>query len=97
MYPFRFLAVFFCLTVAMRAGDAPRKLAFERDGVYVANLDGTSQKKIAEGANPHPSPDGTHLAFNTETNTSAERHIAIADLSTGRCGRPTDPRSFFMR
>jgi TolB protein len=68
----------------MRAGDAPRKLAFERDGVYVANLDGTSQKKIAEGANPHPSPDGTHLAFNTETNTSAERHIAIADLSTGK-------------
>ena len=85
MYPFRLLAVFFCATLALRAGDTPRKLAFERDGaVYVANLDGTAEKKIAEGACPAPSPNGAHLAFNTEAANSPERHIAIADLSTGK-------------
>lgn len=85
MSPIRLLAAFICLTLVARAGDTPRKLAFERDGaVYVANLDGTAEKKIAEGACPAPSPDSTHLAFNTETANSPDRHIAIADLSTGK-------------
>jgi TolB protein len=91
----RLFVVFFCATLALRAGDTPRKLAFERDGaVYVANLDGTAEKKIAEGACPNPSPDGAHLAFNTETANSPKRHIAIADLATGKVkiveGIPSD-------
>jgi Tol biopolymer transport system component len=41
-------------------------IAFERNNaVYVANLDGTNEKKIADGIFPAISPDGTRVAFNT--------------------------------
>jgi hypothetical protein len=41
-------------------------IAFERNNaVYVANLDRTNEKKIADGIFPAISPDGTRVAFNT--------------------------------
>jgi hypothetical protein len=43
-----------------------RHVAFERDqAVWIANLDGTGEKKIADGIFPAISPDGTRVAFNT--------------------------------
>ncbi len=51
-------------TVATFAGE--RRIAFEHsDAVYVANLDGTADKKIADGIFPAISPDETRVAFNT--------------------------------
>ncbi len=95
MHLFRTLAVFVCSALALHAGDAPRKLAFSRgDAIYVANLDGTSPKKVASGAWPKISPDGTRIAFNTQAEKTPERHIAIADVATGKVtvlpGIPSD-------
>jgi len=65
-----------------------RQIAFERDqAVWVANLDGTSEKKIADGIFPAISPDGTRVAFNTTEKTSDTtyaRHIAVVDIGTGK-------------
>jgi hypothetical protein len=41
-----------------------RHIAFERDqAVWIANFDGTGEKKIADGIFPAISPDGTCVAF----------------------------------
>jgi TolB protein len=42
---------------------------------------------VAAGACPDLSPDGTRLAFNTQNAKSAERHIAVADVATGKATR----------
>ena len=82
------LAIVIFLFVAFSALShaAPRKIAYEhRADIFVADIDGTHQKKIADGALPEISPDGTRVAFNTEadskTRPGPERHIAIADLA----------------
>ena len=65
---------------------ADQRIAFERnDAVYIANLDGTGEKKIAEGIFPAISPDGARVAFNTvekTSNTTYVRHIAVVDVAT---------------
>ena len=65
-----------------------RQIAFERDqNVWIANLDGTGEKKIADGIFPAISPDGTRVAFNTTEKTSDTtyaRHIAVVDIVTGK-------------
>jgi Tol biopolymer transport system component len=62
---------------------ADREIAFERNNaVYVANLDGTSEKKIADGIFPAISPDGTRLAFNTVEKN--ERNDLRASHGSGR-------------
>ncbi len=87
------LRAFICLlaTVAvLDAAEPARKLAFSRnDALYVCQLDGSAAKKVATGSWPDISPDGTRLAFNTEdpSGKSPERHIAIADLATGKATR----------
>ncbi len=67
---------------------ADRHIAFERNNaVYVANLDGTNEKKLADGIFPAISPDGTRVAFNTVERTSETtyvRHMAVADVATGK-------------
>ena len=63
------------------------KIAFERgDAAWVARVDGTEAKKIANGAAPELSPDGRKLAFNTQqaVDQPAHRRIAVADLATGK-------------
>ncbi len=75
------------LIAAFTAHADPQKLAYERDNaVWVANLDGTSAKKISGGQSPDLSPDGTKLAFNTvqPDGQPAHRKIAIADLADGK-------------
>jgi len=65
-----------------------RHIAFERNqAVWIANLDGTGEKKIAEGIFPTISPDGTRVAFNTvekTSDTTYARQIAVADIATGK-------------
>ena len=55
---------------------ADRHIAFERNNaVYIANLDGTDEKKIADGIFPAISPDGTRVAFNTVEKTSETTYV----------------------
>ena len=64
-----------------------RHIAFERNNaVYIANLDGTNEKKIADGLFPAISPDGTRVAFNTveKNGTTYVRHIAVVEVATGK-------------
>jgi len=82
--------IFFAFALAglsAAAFPADRQIAFERNNaVYVANLDGTNEKKIADGIFPAISPDGTRVAFNTvekTSDTSYVRHIALVELATG--------------
>src|SRR5215831_16864400 len=82
--PYLFVCVALCGVISA----AERKIAYEHDGkIFVANLDGTHAKKIADGALPEISPDGSRVAFNTEGDAKnrpgPERHIAIADVATG--------------
>jgi TolB protein len=83
------VCVFFLLVFAALATDSQQKIAFERgENVWIANLDGSDAKKIATGSLPNISPDATRLAFNTsedsKTRPGPERHIAIADLASGK-------------
>lgn len=65
-----------------------RHIAFERDqAVWIANLDGSGEKKIAAGIFPAISPDGTRVAFNTTEKTSETiyaRQIAVVEVATGQ-------------
>jgi TolB protein len=75
-------------SLSATAFPADRHIAFERNNaVYIANLDGTNEKKIADGIFPSISPDGTRVAFNTVEKTSDTtyvRHIAVAEIETGK-------------
>jgi Tol biopolymer transport system component len=52
---------------------ADRHIAFERNNaIYVANLDGTNEKEVADGIFPAISPDGTRVAFNTVEKTGTD-------------------------
>ncbi len=83
--------VFFAFALAslsVTVFSADRHIAFERNNaVYIANLDGTNEKKIADGIFPSISPDGTRVAFNTVEKTSDTtyvRHIAVVEVATGK-------------
>jgi TolB protein len=75
-------------TFSTTAYASDRHIAFEREqAVWIANLDGTGEKKIADGIFPAISPDGTRVAFNTTEKTSDTtyaRHIAVVDVATGK-------------
>jgi Tol biopolymer transport system component len=86
----QFVVVIF-LSVAFSAlvNAAEPKMAYDCGGkIFVADVDGTHSKKVAEGAWPEISPDGTRVAFNTEGDAKnrpgPERHIAIADVASGK-------------
>ena len=63
-------------------------IAFERNNaVWIAKLDGTGERKVADGIFPVSSPDGTRVAFNTvekTTPTTYVRHMAAAEIATGK-------------
>lgn len=77
----------FVLLGASAALAGPQMIAFERnDAVWIANLDGTGEKKIADGIFPAISPDGTRVAFNTvekTSDTSYVRHMAVVEIANG--------------
>ena len=78
----------FLLVGAASSFAAPQMIAFERNqAVWIANLDGTGEKKVADGIFPVISPDGTRVAFSTVeqmSNTTYIRHIAVTDVATGK-------------
>jgi TolB protein len=83
--------IFFFLALAASSASvfcADRHIAFERDqAVWVASLEGTGEKRIADGIFPSISPDGTRVAFNTTEKTSDTtyaRRIAVVDVATGK-------------
>jgi TolB protein len=84
------IVLFICLAFFALTNAAQRKIAYERgENIFIANVDGTHAKKIAKGALPEVSPDGTRIAFNTEGEAKnrpgcPERHIAIADVASGK-------------
>jgi TolB protein len=74
------------LASAALAFGGERRIAFERDdAVYIAKLDGTLIKKVAEGISPAISPDALHVAFTTveKSGASSARHIAVVEIATG--------------
>jgi TolB protein len=78
--------LFVCIALSTLTSGAQRKIAYEHRGnIFVADIDGTHQKKIADGALPEISPDGTRVAFNTsedsKTRPGPERHIAVAEVA----------------
>jgi TolB protein len=79
--------ILFVLLGASTALAGPQMIAFERnDAVWIANLDGTGEKKIADGIFPAISPDGTRVAFNTvekTSDTSYIRHMAVVEIASG--------------
>ena len=83
------VAIFVCVALSALVNAAERKIAYDRGGtIFVADVDGTHSKKIAEGVLPEISPDGTRVVFNTEGDAKnrpgPERHIAIADVASGK-------------
>jgi TolB protein len=80
--------VLFVLLGATAAFGGPQMIAFERkDAVWIANLDGTGEKKIADGIFPAISQDGTRVAFNTVEKTGETkyvRHMAVVDVANGK-------------
>jgi TolB protein len=85
----RMSLLLFALTVsAATLFSDNRHIAFERDqAVWIANLDGTGEKKLADGLFPAISPDGTRVAFNTTEKTSDTtyaRRIAVVAVATGK-------------
>jgi len=70
------------------AFSADQRIAFERnDAVYIANLDGTNEKKIADGIFPAISPDGTRVEFNTVEKTTTRFMCAISRWQTSQVAR----------
>jgi len=62
------VAIFLCVAFSLLVNAGQRKITYARgDNIFVADIDGAHQKKIATGAWPEISPDGAHVAFNTES------------------------------
>ena len=83
------VTILLCVAFSKLVLAADRKIAYDRVGkIFVADVDGTHPKKIAEGDWPEISPDGKRVAFNTggepKNRPGPERHIAIADVATGK-------------
>jgi TolB protein len=83
------VAIFLCVGFSALVNAAERKIAYDRCGkIFVADVDRTHSKKIADGDWPQISPDGTRIAFNTQdlakNRPGPERHIAIADVASGK-------------
>lgn len=79
------LAFLFASAGLATAGE--RHIAFERDdAVWIANLDGTGEKKISDGIFPAISPDGTRVAFVTVEKSAANyiRRIAVVEITGGK-------------
>ena len=54
------IAILLCVAFSGLGNAAERKIAYEHDeNIFVADIDGKHPKKIAAGALPEISPDGT--------------------------------------
>ncbi|PYL68204.1 MAG: hypothetical protein DMF20_01540 [Verrucomicrobia bacterium] len=88
------LAIFLCIAFSALSYAAERKIAYEhRDNIFVADADGAHQKKIAAGALPEISPDGTRGAFNTSADSKTRPGISRVITALARFGRRMDQNS----
>jgi hypothetical protein len=83
------VAIFLCVAFTALLDAGQRKIAYERgEKIFVADVDDTHSRKVADGALPEISPDSARVAFNTEGDAKnrpgPERHIAIADVASGQ-------------
>ncbi len=86
------IRVSFSLTFALvscfcAAAATQQQVAFERGtAIWIANIDGSDAKKVAEGSAPDLSRDGTRIAFHTDESTKKDlvRHIAVVEVATKR-------------
>lgn len=79
------LVIVMLVLISIPAFASTRIIAFERDNtIWIANMDGTGEKKIANGNLPEISPDGTRVAFNTDEPSSKTpvRHIAVTNIAS---------------
>jgi TolB protein len=83
-----FAFVFFLLLGAASAISADhRRLAFEQnDGVYIANLDVSVVRRLADGIFPAIAPDAMRIAFTSVEKSGMQyvRRIAITDVGSGK-------------
>lgn len=70
--------------LASTALAAERRIAYLLESaIYVAKLDGTGAKKVANGSDPEISPDGTRVAY-THNDEQGNRFIAVVDVASGQ-------------
>lgn len=72
------------VAVAATAQAAEQIIAFSEGIVFTRPLDGGKPRRITQGSWPDVSPDGARVAYNTESDKTLERRIAIADVATGK-------------
>lgn len=90
---FRFAVCMVVFALSAATVTAARIIAFERDGgVWLANLDGSNARKVADGNFPSVSPDGTRVAFNTQEKQGDRylRRIAVLDVLSDKISTFTD-------
>ncbi len=78
-------ALFLLVVSSLCAVASSQQIAFERGtAIWIANADGTNARKITKGSGPDLSPDGTRIAFNTDTSSNKDvtRQIAVVDVAT---------------
>jgi len=68
------IVLFICLTFFALTNAGQRKIPYERgENIFVAHLDGTRAKKIADGALPEISPDGKRLLLSIDMGEESGR------------------------
>jgi hypothetical protein len=83
------VTIFLSIPFSAILNAAERKIAYDRGGkIFVADVNGTHSKKIADGAWPEILPDGTRVAFRTPV---ATRLWPVPRAVCQSARRPTGP------
>jgi len=85
-----FIRLLLAAALALTAHAAEQTIAYSDGSIHARPLAGGKTKKIAQGSWPDISPDGTKVAYNTESAETMERRIAVVDIATGKSTIFTD-------
>jgi Tol biopolymer transport system component len=99
---FALLALAIHSSLSVETGAPQRRIVFVRDSnIWMANLDGSKERKLIRGADPCISPDGQKVAFTISPAEGKEvaRHIAVLELSNGstKVFKETPSNNFSVR